>query len=91
MIFIQQVLCFLSQAYNKLDIKSYQITNHGRLLLSHILYQLFFGLYTCSRVTLLPEIIVNKQSKFDVYSETSLNWPALGPKKLAGLEGWPVL
>jgi hypothetical protein len=25
------------------------------------------------------------------YSETSLNWPALGPKNMASLEGWPVL
>jgi hypothetical protein len=24
-------------------------------------------------------------------NETSQNWPAPGPKKLAGLEGWPVL
>jgi hypothetical protein len=25
------------------------------------------------------------------YSETSLNQPALGPKNMAGLEGWPFL
>jgi hypothetical protein len=26
-----------------------------------------------------------------IYSETSQNRPALGPKKLAGVEGWLVL
>jgi hypothetical protein len=26
-----------------------------------------------------------------IYSETSQNRPALGPKIMAGLEGWPVL
>jgi hypothetical protein len=26
-----------------------------------------------------------------IYSETSLNQPALGPKNIAGLEGCPVL
>jgi hypothetical protein len=26
-----------------------------------------------------------------IYSETSQNRPALGPKNMASLEGWPVL
>jgi hypothetical protein len=31
------------------------------------------------------------ESTIHIYSETSLNQPALGPKNMAGLEEWPVL
>jgi hypothetical protein len=32
----------------------------------------------------------NIRTNVKEYSETSLNWPALEPKNMAGLEWWPV-
>jgi hypothetical protein len=40
---------------------------------------------------LKPSILNTEIYSTMFYSETSQNRPALGPKIMAGLEGWPVL
>ena len=82
MIFIQQVVCFLSPSLGegientqRVGYKLYQTTNHGRFFLSHVtpLFFVFFLHYTESVAMSLEYATLQVRIKKECYNNTQTN------------------